>query len=76
MRSAPSSGALEPDSLFAPIAWGAEYADDMPEEIAVTDREGRSCIYEPIRANGQAVDSKGYTLFAANERRPKRHAPQ
>ena len=38
---------------------------------AVTDREGRSCIYEPIRVTGGAVDSKGFTFLPARKRVPR-----
>jgi hypothetical protein len=56
---------------FTALSWGTEYADDMPEEIAVTDREGRSCVYVPIRVNGRAVDSRGFTLPRPGEPVPE-----
>ncbi|MBV9527745.1 hypothetical protein [Sphingomonas sp.] len=55
------------DLAFTPLAWGTEHGDDMPEQIAVSDRGGRSCVYEPIRVNGRAVISKGYRLLRPGE---------
>jgi hypothetical protein len=40
------------------------YASSLGRRICGRSRsltEGRSCIYEPIRVNGRAVDSKGST---------------
>jgi hypothetical protein len=34
----------------------------MPQAIRLTDAQGRSCIYVPIREDGEVVDSKGFTL--------------
>jgi hypothetical protein len=34
----------------------------MPQAIKLTDADGRSCIYVPIREGGQIVNSKGYEL--------------
>lgn len=53
---------------FSVLSWGAEYDDDMPEEIRMTDREGRSCVYEPIHVNGRAVNSKGFQLLGKKSR--------
>src|SRR5690242_7892472 len=32
---------------FLTLEHGGEYPDTMPQALKVTDREGRSCIYEP-----------------------------
>ena len=47
---------------FATLEHGGEYPDTMPQAIRVTDAEGRSCIYVPIKVDGRVVDSKGYSL--------------
>jgi len=38
----------------------------MPQAIRLTDAEGRSCIYVPIREAGEVVDSKGYEFVRDN----------
>jgi hypothetical protein len=47
---------------FETLEHGGEYPDAVPQAIRLTDAEGRSCIYVPIRVNGRVVDSKGFTL--------------
>jgi hypothetical protein len=32
----------------------------MPQAIRVTDAEGRWCVYEPVRIEGEVVRSHGY----------------
>jgi hypothetical protein len=41
---------------------GGEYPDNMPQAIRVTDPQGRSCIYVPVRVDGKVVDSKYFSL--------------
>jgi hypothetical protein len=50
------------DLRFEPLTYGGEYDDNMPQSIRVTDREGRSCVYVPIKVGGRVVDSKGFNL--------------
>ena len=47
---------------FETLEHGGEYPDTMPQAIRVTDAEGRSCIYVPVKVDGRVVDSKGYSL--------------
>ena len=35
----------------------------MPQAIRLTDAEGRTCVYVPIREAGEVVDSKGFELI-------------
>lgn len=62
------------DLAFTPLSWGGDYPDDMPEKIELRDREGRFCIYEPIRVNGRAVDSKGFYLPPPGQSMPELQA--
>jgi hypothetical protein len=39
----------------------------MPQAIRLTDPQGRSCIYVPIKVNGRVVDSKGFTTLPPGE---------
>jgi hypothetical protein len=39
----------------------------MPQAIKLTDADGRSSIYVPIREGGEIVDSKRYELVGADE---------
>ena len=48
---------------FATGEHGGEYPDDMPQLVRLTDAQGRSCDYVPIRVGGRVVDSKGFTLL-------------
>jgi hypothetical protein len=41
---------------------GGEYPDMMPQAIVATDAEGRSCVYVPVRVNGEVVDSISFGL--------------
>jgi hypothetical protein len=65
------------DLAYTLIAWGAEYPDDMPEQIAVTDLQ-RPTMH--LRAHPRqwprAVASKGFKLRAAGAQDPQRHAAE
>ena len=37
----------------------------------MTDAEGRSCTYIPVRVDGRVVDSKGFTLVREEPVAPK-----
>lgn len=39
-----------------------EYPDMMPQAILATDPEGRSCVYAPVRLEGQVADSISFGL--------------
>ena len=39
----------------------------MPQAIKLTDAEGRSFIYVPIKQNGKVVDSHGFVLDAEDD---------
>jgi hypothetical protein len=45
---------------FQTLEHGGEYPDMMPQAIKATDKEGRSCIYVPVKVNGKVVDSKHF----------------
>jgi hypothetical protein len=47
---------------YEPIEHGGDYPDTMPQAIKVTDAQGRSCIYVPIRQDGRVVDSLAPSL--------------
>jgi hypothetical protein len=61
----PCMGSTGP--TFETMDHGGEYSDTMPQDIKLTDAEGRSCIYVPITQNGRVVDSEGYTLDPEDE---------
>lgn len=42
---------------FRTAEHGGEYPDNMPQAIVATDAEGRSCVYVPVREDGEVVDS-------------------
>jgi hypothetical protein len=48
---------------FTTAEHGGEYPDDMPQAIILTDVEGRSCTYVPVKVDGRVVDSKGFTCL-------------
>lgn len=48
---------------FETLDHGGDEPGTMPQAIKLTDAEGRSCIYVPIRENGVIVDSKGFELI-------------
>ena len=52
---------------FETLEHGGDELDTMPQAIKLTDAEGRSCIYVPIREGGTVVDSKGYELVRDDE---------
>jgi len=37
-------------------------SDTMPQVVEVTDKQGRSCRYVPIKENGKSVKSLGFNL--------------
>ena len=45
---------------FTTLEHGGEEQDMMPQAIRLTDAEGRSCIYVPLRVNGRVVESLGF----------------
>jgi hypothetical protein len=47
---------------FEPLEHGGEYPDTMPQAVRITDTQGRSCTYVPIKVDGKVVVSKGFTL--------------
>ena len=49
---------------FQTLEHGGEYPDAMPQAILLTDAEGRSCIYVPVRVEGRVVDSGGFTVVS------------
>jgi len=51
---------------FETLEHGGDEPDTMPQAIRLTDAEGRSCIYVPIREAGEVVDSKGYEFVRDN----------
>ena len=44
---------------FELLEHGGDYPDAMPKAIRATDAQGRSCVYVPIKEDGQVVDSAG-----------------
>jgi hypothetical protein len=46
---------------------GGDEPDTMPQAIKLTDDEGRSCIYVPIREGGEIVNSQGHELIHSFE---------
>ena len=47
---------------FETLEHGGEFSDAMPQAIRVTDAEGRSCLYVPVKVAGRVVDSKKFAL--------------
>lgn len=47
---------------FETLEHGGEYPDTMPQAIRVTDSQGRSCVYMPVKVDGKVVDSRGFAL--------------
>ena len=39
----------------------------MPQQVRVTDAQGRSCIYAPVKVDGRVVQSKGFELVPASD---------
>lgn len=50
------------DWRFETLEHGGQYPDMMPQAIRATDSEGRSCIYVPVKVDGEVVDSHGFNL--------------
>ena len=55
---------------FETLAHGGEIFDRMPQALRVTDEQGRSCLYTPIKVDGRVVDSKGFSLEQAKRSKP------
>jgi hypothetical protein len=53
---------------FETLDQGGDYSDMFPNAVKVTDPEGRWCIYTPIEAGGQQVQSLGF--FCSEEDEP------
>ena len=53
---------------FETLEHGGEYGDRMPQAIRMTDPEGRSAVYLPIKVRGKVVDSQGFTLAPRRRR--------
>jgi hypothetical protein len=51
--------------IFETLAHGGEYPDRMPQQVRMTDAQGRSCIYAPVKVDGRVVDTKGFELVPA-----------
>jgi hypothetical protein len=51
---------------FETIAHGGEYPDRTPQQVRVTDAQGRSCVYAPVKLDGRVVESKGFELVSAS----------
>jgi polysaccharide biosynthesis/export protein ExoF len=47
---------------FETLEHGGEFPDTMPQAVRITDAEGRSCIYVPVKVAGRVVDSKKFAL--------------
>ena len=47
---------------FETLEHGGEFPDAMPQAIRLTDAEGRSCLYVPVKVAGRVVDSKKFAL--------------
>ena len=59
----PQDPTLDGSSLrFETMEHGGEYPDAMPQAIRVTDGEGRSCLYVPVKVDGKVVESKKFTM--------------
>jgi hypothetical protein len=41
---------------------GGEYPDDMPQAIRLSDAQGRSRIYVPVKGNGRAVETISFEM--------------
>jgi hypothetical protein len=41
-----------------------EHGGEFPDAIRLTDAEGRSCLYVPVKVAGKVVNSKKFTLEA------------
>jgi hypothetical protein len=52
---------------FETLEHGGYYPDTMPQAIRITDQQGRSCTYVPIKVDGKVVDSKCFTLERADD---------
>jgi hypothetical protein len=52
---------------FEPLVYGGEHADRMPQQVRVTDAQGRSCFYAPVKVDGRVVESKGFELVPASD---------
>jgi hypothetical protein len=51
---------------FETLAHGGEYPDRMPQQVRVTDAQGRSGVYAPVKVDGRVVDTKGFELVPAS----------
>ncbi len=47
---------------FETFEYGGEFPDTTPQAIRLTDAEGRSCLYVPVKVAGRIVDSTKFTL--------------
>ena len=47
---------------FETLEHGGEFPNTMPQAVRITDAEGRSCIYVPVKVTGRVVDSKKFAL--------------
>ena len=47
---------------FETLEHGGEFPDTMPQAVRITDAEGSSCIYVPVKVAGRVVDSKKFAL--------------
>ena len=47
---------------FETLEPGGEFPDTMPQAVRITDAEGSSCIYVPVKVAGRGVDSKKFAL--------------
>ena len=47
---------------FETLEPGGEFPDTMPQAVRITDAEGRSCLYVPVKVDGRVVDSRRFTL--------------
>lgn len=64
----PRDETMEGNGLrFEPLAYGGEHADRMPQQVRVTDAQGRSCLYAPVKVDGRVVQSKGFELVPASD---------
>ena len=51
---------------FEPLDYGGDYPDMMPQALRVTDADGRSCVYVPIKEDGRVVDSQYFKRESAD----------
>jgi hypothetical protein len=57
----PQDLTLDGSSLrFETMDHGGQFSDRFPNAVKVTDSEGRWCVYTPIQAAGQEVQSLGF----------------